>query len=200
MGDDEGIATQRIFKSVERMERMIGDLLDFTHARLGRGLPLAPRDADLLEITQACVDELQAGEPPIVVRCDGDPRGHWDPDRLAQLLTNLLANALEHGSHRAPVRVGIDGRRAERVRLEVHNDGAIDPGMLPVIFDPFASGRRKRGRSAGLGLGLYITQQIAVGHGGVITADSTPEHGTRLRVELPRLVVAAAERGPGQGG
>ena len=190
-GDDEGAATQRIAKSVERMERMIDDLLDFTHARLGRGLPLAPRDADLLEITQACVDELQAGKPPIVVCCDGDPRGRWDPDRLAQLLTNLLANALEHGSQRAPVRVGIDGRRAERVRLEVHNDGAIDPGMLPVIFDPFASGRRKRGRRAGLGLGLYITQQIAVGHGGVITADSTPEHGTRLRVELPRLVVPA---------
>lgn len=184
--------TQRILKSVERMRRMIDDLLDFTHARLGRGLPLAPRDANLLEIAQACVEELQAGEPPIVVRSEGDPRGRWDPDRLAQLLTNLLANALEHGTRDAPVSVCIDGRRAERVELEVHNPGVIDPVMLPVIFDPFASGRRKRGRRAGLGLGLYITQQIAMGHGGAITADSTPEHGTSLRVALPRTSIMPA--------
>jgi len=191
MHDDDGSGgspTLRILKSVERMRRMIDDLLDFTHARLGHGLPLAPRDANLLEIAHACVDELQPAAPPMEVRCEGDPRGHWDPDRLAQLLTNLLANALEHGTRSAPVLVCIDGRRAERVELEVHNEGAIDPVMLPVIFDPFASGRRERERRAGLGLGLYITQQIAVGHGGVITAKSTLEHGTRLRVELPRLV------------
>jgi PAS domain S-box-containing protein len=191
---DRSSPTQRILKSVERMRRMIDDLLDFTHARLGHGLPLAPRDANLVEIAQACVDELPPGELPIVVRSEGDPRGRWDPDRLAQLLTNLLANALEHGSRGAPVRVHIDGQRPERVELEVHNEGAIDPGMLPVIFDPFASGRRKRGRRAGLGLGLFITQQIAVGHGGAISAHSTPEQGTRLRVELPRQVTPAAPK------
>lgn len=185
--ESRGSPTLRILKSVDRMRRMIDDLLDFTHARLGRGLPLAPRDTNLLEIAQACVDELQPGEPPIVVRSHGDPRGRWDPDRLAQLLTNLLANALEHGAHDGSVSVCIDGRRTERVLLEVHNHGTIDPVMLPVIFDPFASGRRKRGRHAGLGLGLYITQQIAEGHGGAITADSTPERGTSLRVALPRL-------------
>lgn len=185
--DDRSSPTQRILKSVERMRRMIDDLLDFTHARLGRGLPLAPRDTNLLEIAQACVEELQPQEPPIVVRSQGDTRGRWDPDRLAQLLTNLLANALEHGSRGSPVHVHIDGQGSEHVELEVHNEGAIEPSMLPVIFDPFASGRRKRGRRAGLGLGLYITQQIAVGHGGAITADSSPERGTRLRVALPRL-------------
>lgn len=187
--------TQRILKSVERMRRMIDDLLDFTHARLGRGLPLAPREANLLEIAQGCVEELQAAEPPIVVHSHGDPRGRWDPDRLAQLLTNLLANALEHGSHAGPVSVWIDGRRAERVELEVHNQGAIDPIMLPVIFDPFASGRRRRGQRAGLGLGLYITQQIAMGHGGTITADSTPDRGTSLRVALPRMSLTPAPIG-----
>jgi signal transduction histidine kinase len=174
------------------MRRMIDDLLDFTHARLGRGLPLVPRDTNLLEIAQACVEELQPQDPAIVVLSQGDPRGRWDPDRLAQLLTNLLANALEHGSRGSPVQVHIDGQRGEHVELEVHNEGAIEPSMLPVIFDPFASGRRKRGRRAGLGLGLYITQQIAVGHGGAITADSSPERGTRLRVALPRLVVTPA--------
>jgi PAS domain S-box-containing protein len=181
-----GSPTQRILKSADRMRRMIDDLLDFTHARLGRGLPLAPRDANLVEIAHACVEELQPDEPRIVVRAEGDPQGRWDIDRLAQLLTNLLANALEHGRRGSPVGVHIDGRQPERVQLEVHNEGVIDPALLPAIFDPFASGRRKRGRRAGLGLGLYITQQIAVGHGGEIMADSSPEHGTRLRVALPR--------------
>jgi PAS domain S-box-containing protein len=181
-----GSPTQRILKSAERMRRMIDDLLDFTHARLGRGLPLAPRDANLMEIALACVEELQPEEPRIVVRAEGNPHGRWDTDRLAQLLTNLLANALEHGQRGSPVRVRIDGRQADRVELEVHNEGAIDPALLPAIFDPFASGRRKRGRRNGLGLGLYITQQIAMGHGGEIVASSSPEEGTRLCVALPR--------------
>lgn len=192
MRDDEGRGspTQRILKSAERMRRMIDDLLDFTHARLGHGLPLAPREANLVEIAQACVEELQPGDPRIVVHSEGDPRGRWDADRLAQLLTNLLANALEHGRRGSPVAVRIDGREPERVELEVHNEGIIDPTVLPEIFDPFASGRRNRGRRAGLGLGLFITQQIAVGHGGAISADSSPSDGTRLRVALPRLSMA----------
>lgn len=195
MREDDGRSspTQRILKSADRMRRMIDDLLDFTHARLGQGLPLSPREANLLEITQACVDELQPGEPRLVVRSEGDPRGHWDPDRLAQLLTNLLANALEHGDHGAPVHVRIDGRNVERVEIEVHNTGAIEPTVLPALFDPFASGRRTHGRRGGLGLGLYITQQIAVGHGGTIAVDSDPEHGTRFVVALPRLALTEAE-------
>jgi signal transduction histidine kinase len=194
MREDEGRSspTQRILKSADRMRRMIDDLLDFTHARLGQGLPLSPRDANLLEITQACVDELQPGDPRLLVRSEGDPRGHWDPDRLAQLLTNLLANALEHGDDGAPVHVRIDGRDIERVELEVHNAGIIEPIVLPALFDPFASGRRAHGRRVGLGLGLYITQQIAVGHGGTIVVDSAPEHGTRFVVALPRLALTGS--------
>ncbi len=189
---DRSAPTQRILKSVDRMRRMIDDLLDFTHARLGRGLPLAPREANLLEIAQGCIDELQTEEPAIEVQSKGDPRGRWDPDRLAQLLTNLLANALEHGSQGSPIKVRIDGREAEGVELEVHNEGSIEPAMLPVIFDPFATGRRKRGHRTGLGLGLYITQQIAVGHGGTISAQSEPGEGTTLRVLLPRQAAVPA--------
>jgi PAS domain S-box-containing protein len=191
-GPNADVPTQRILKSAERMRRMIDDLLNFTHARLGRGLPLAPRDANLLELAHACVDELQPQQPRIAILSEGDPRGHWDADRLAQLLSNLLANALEHGAPGSPIELRIDGRRPADVELEVHNQGAIDSDVLPELFDPFASARRKLGRRTGLGLGLFITQQIAVGHGGTIAVDSSPEHGTRLRVVLPRRASSGA--------
>jgi PAS domain S-box-containing protein len=178
---------RRIVSSAERMSRMIDQLLDFAHIRLGRGLPLDRRQSDLGQLCRAASDEAEtAGQPlrtELVV--SGDPVGHWDADRLGQLVSNLVANAHAHGQ--APITLRVDGNHPEWVRLEVSNGGVIPAATLPILFEPFRSGSERKGEgSSGLGLGLYITQQIVLAHAGAIEVASTPEQGTRFIITLPR--------------
>ena len=178
----------RILKTAQRMGRMIDQILDFTHIRLGHGLPLQRRHIDLAEVCRLVIDESENadGNPPVRLEEIGDPIGTWDGDRLSQLVSNLLANALAHGTKDAPVIIRLDGSSDQELKLEVHNAGVIPPDVLPVIFDPFRSANRKQERSSGLGLGLFITQQIVLAHGGSVAVSSTPEDGTRFVVRLPR--------------
>jgi signal transduction histidine kinase len=117
---------------------------------------------------------------------EGDSRaeGEWDGTRLQQLVSNLVGNALTHGDPGEPVTVTlhVDGASLE---ITVHNGGAIPPETLPEIFAPFVSRRANRKRTEGLGLGLYIVDQIVRGHGGTVDVRSTPEEGTTFRVRLP---------------
>jgi signal transduction histidine kinase len=135
----------------------------------------------------------------------GDPVGTWDGDRLAQLASNLIGNALAHGQAGAVVRVRVDGR-SDLVVLEIENAGAVPPDLLPLLFQPMRVGQdRKPTQSSGLGLGLYISQQIALAHGGDIDVTSTEVEGTRMRVRLPRdpvvaLSAAARSGRPGDAG
>ncbi|HKU36549.1 MAG TPA: PAS domain S-box protein, partial [Polyangiales bacterium] len=181
---------RRIAASADRMERMISQLLDFTRVRLGRGIPLTYAEVDLAEMARAAVDELDSVHTrEIRLEREGNTVGVWDADRLAQLLSNLIANACQHGSAAAPVVVRVDGRNASQVELHVMNGGAIPADVLPVIFEPLRqSGDRpvKREGSSGLGLGLYITQQIALAHGGTIEVESNAHSGTRFSVRLRR--------------
>ncbi|HVV82053.1 MAG TPA: ATP-binding protein [Kofleriaceae bacterium] len=178
----------RIVASAGRMERMISQLLDFTRIRLGQGLPIANRRVDLAEVGRAIIDELH-----LVYRRElrwqalGDTVGSWDRDRLSQLLSNLVANACQHGTPGSAVSVVLDGTRDDAVHLVVRNEGTIPDGLLPTLFEPLQrAGERRRDGSSGLGLGLYITQQIAAGHGGTIAVASDPADGTRFSVHLPR--------------
>src|SRR5690606_34520947 len=117
----------------------------------------------------------------------GDSSGTWDEDRLTQLVSNLAGNALQHRTPNTSVVVRVDGSDAEKVRLEVQNQGVIPPEFLPHTFEPLrGGGSSKREGSSGLGLGLYISQQIAMAHGGSIRVASDAELGTRFTVELPR--------------
>src|SRR6185436_7974138 len=109
-------------------------------------------------------------------------------DRLSELLSNLGGNACQHRRPGTPVLVRADGTQARSVTLEVRNEGAIPGSLLPVIFDPLragAGGKKSEG-GRGLGLGLYISQQIVIAHGGTIRVESSEGEGTRLIVELPR--------------
>jgi signal transduction histidine kinase len=106
-------------------------------------------------------------------------------------MSNLLANAVRHGTG-GPVRVVLDGRSPQGVMLEVTNPGEIDPAIVPFIFDPFRAGRERKDRDGGLGLGLYIVQQIVKGHGGTIEVRSNPERGTSFQVWLPRRDIGEA--------
>ena len=187
----------RILTSAGRMERMIAQLLDFTRVRLGRGIPLDRTSVDLSEVCRVTIGELEtATDCEVRLEQEGDTNGNWDRDRLAQLVSNLVANACHHGKQGSPVMVRLDGTAAERVRLEVRNQGTIPSELMPVLFEPMRSktaGQRTR-KQAGLGLGLYITQQIVLAHGGEIRVESDETQGTRFFITLPRLPPAEADR------
>jgi PAS domain S-box-containing protein len=180
----------RIARSSERMARLIEQLLDFARARAGYPIQLAPRRVDLAELWQHVLDELGLSVPDrrIVLRASGDTTGEWDPDRLLQVFQNLASNAVQYGDPTQPITISTTDE-GERVCSDVHNRGAPIPAeLLPVLFDPFRRGVRGRG----LGLGLYIAQEIVKAHGGRIEARSSAEEGTRFRVILPRRRAATA--------
>jgi PAS domain S-box-containing protein len=187
--DSERVAKPagRILNSGRRMARMIDQLLDFTRMRLGRGLPLERCELDLADICRLALEEVESGKEKVRIEAVGDVRGWWDGDRLAQLVSNLLGNALAHGSPDQPVSVRVDGAQATRVSLEVHNGGFIPPELRAVLFEPLKDQtERKREGSSGLGLGLYISQQIVLAHAGTIEVHSSPDQGTSVVVSLPR--------------
>jgi PAS domain S-box-containing protein len=173
----------RIHAAVRRMSLMIRQLLDVTRLDLAGELSLAPREVDVGALCRAVVDEVTAGVDAgrVEVEVEGDATLRADPDRLFQVVANLVQNALAHGGGGATVRV-VGGD--EEVALAVHNGGApIAPALLPVLFDPFVRGGGSR---SGLGLGLFISQQLAALHGGEIDVTSTAEAGTTFTVRLPR--------------
>jgi signal transduction histidine kinase len=190
--DSERIASpaRRVIASADRMERMISQLLDFTRIRLGGGLLLERTDVDLAEVARSIVDELEpVHHREIHVNATGNVVGLWDRDRLCQLLSNLVANACQHGAPGTPVEILLDGTEPVLVRIVVTNRGVIPPELVPVLFEPLrrtsADRGPTRGGSSGLGLGLYITEQITLAHGGRIHVESTDAEGTRFIVELP---------------
>ena len=184
----------RIMNSAQRMERMIGDLLDVTRARLGGSMPLKRRAADLQQVCEEAMIEIRAGQPDAVVRlhAGGDLRGEWDADRLAQVVSNLIGNAIQHGDG-TPVTLTAHGN-GDSVTLTVHNGGPpIPPDVLPFVFEPLARGR---GESAGhsIGLGLFIARAIVLAHGGDIQVSSSSDAGTTFTVSLPRALYRCSGR------
>jgi PAS domain S-box-containing protein len=180
----------RILTSAERTNRMIDTTLDFTQARLGGGLRVERKPLDLHELTRQVVDEVQLNFPERRVEVDtrGPGAGEWDPDRMAQVLTNLVTNALKYSATGSPVTVRTRGEERS-FTLEVHNQGdPIPEELLPRLFLPMkrvAHETAQRGRS--LGLGLFIVDHLVRAHGGSIEVASDVEHGTTFTVRLPRL-------------
>ncbi|MGK4005244.1 hybrid sensor histidine kinase/response regulator [Sorangium sp. So ce1036] len=185
-------AAERILRCSARMARLIEHLLCYSRTRLGQELPIEPRPVDLMSLCAAVLDEQEPGAAGrFHLRGEGDPGGHWDPDRLAQVLSNLIGNALRHGASGTPIEVRVDGSRREEVRLRVRNQGAIPPEILPSIFEPFRTTAGGRAATDGLGLGLYIVQRLVEAHGGKVVAASSPAEGTSFEVTLPRRAPAA---------
>jgi signal transduction histidine kinase len=177
----------RISGSADRMSRMIADLLDLTRTRLGSGLPIVRRPLDLGDVVRQAVEELEAAQPSkhVTLDAEGAGRGSWDPDRMAQVVSNLVSNALDYSPEGAPVAVRVRGD-GDGAILAVHNEGApIAPEVLPRLFDPFVQGERAA-LGEGLGLGLFIAQQIVLSHGGSIDVRSAAGEGTTFTVRLPR--------------
>jgi signal transduction histidine kinase len=177
----------RILRSAERMKGLIGQLLDFARSRAMGGISVDIKPVDLHALCHHVIDELAAAHPrnPISLETNGDGRGMWDGDRLLQVLSNLLGNAVQHGGGGSiSVRVDDEG---ENLVIAVHNQGQpIPPDVLPLIFDPFQQGEKFGGQSQSIGLGLYIVQQIVLAHLGQIDVKSPDGDGTTFTVRLPR--------------
>ncbi len=199
-GAAEAKALNRMESSAARMSRMIEQILDLTRSGLGGGLPIKPAPTDLREILKQIVEELRVAEPSrsIVLTCDlSDPMGDWDRDRLEQVFSNIVGNAIHHGDPNQPVTVEAE-QVGDLVRVRVHNGGpAIPEELLGKLFDPFRRGTRdsRTARTAGLGLGLHISHEVVAAHGGSIEAKSSASEGTTFAVTLPRKPKRSKLRG-----
>jgi PAS domain S-box-containing protein len=174
-----------IEQSARRMNEMIGTLLDFTRLRFHGSLPVTLTETDLDELARAVVAELQASHHAreIDLSISGNLRGKWDASRIAQLLTNLVANALTHGERGSPIWISFAGEEDE-VLVTVSNLGApIPPAHVEHLFDPFRQVDIDARR--GLGLGLFIVREIARAHSGSVGVRSGNGRVT-FAAKLPR--------------
>ena len=191
---DPAIATKSahlIVRSVERIQHIVDELLDFTRARQG-GIPIKLERTSLDIICKEIIDELHgvAAGRAVAFDCAGDMMGYWDPHRIVQAVSNVVANAFQHSPPGSPVQVTArpDG---DVVTLDVHNEGDIAADVLPTIFDPFRRGLLQH-KSEGLGLGLYIAHTIVRAHEGRLEVHSSRDGGTSFRMTLPRKPSASA--------
>ncbi len=191
---DSSSAIQRqadiVNRGVKRIQHIVGDLLDLSREREGAGISVAPKPADLRQICQQIIDELEAiaRDRKITFDCEVDGHGAWDEHRVLQAISNLTSNAVEHGTPGSPVHLRLTGDE-HRVAVEVHNEGTIPAELLPRIFEPFRSGRHRGSRGDGLGLGLFIAKAIARAHGGALEVTSS-SGATMFRLVLPRSTAA----------
>lgn len=180
---------ERIERSGRRIESITHLLLDCTRARLGTGIPVVRGPVDLRALCHEVVEEVRLSAPGRILQEDytGELRGQWDGARVAQVLSNLLQNALKYSPPDTPIWLQA-AAQGESVRVEVHNLGAPIPReLLPRLFDPFQAGpQTKETVKASLGLGLYIVREIVRAHGGTITVRSEADTGTRFCFTLPR--------------
>ena len=183
--------TSRIVSSTTRMNQMVGALLDFTRSRLGGGIPIATASMNMGKIVHDVVNEISAAQPDRKIEVDarGSLKGKWDCARMSQVLTNLIDNALEHGSDGTAVKVDVQGDEKE-ISVAIHNRGAAIPeDQLDGIFNAMkrqGMAENSDGPSANLGLGLYIADQIVHAHKGRIDVESSEKLGTTFTVHLPR--------------
>jgi signal transduction histidine kinase len=185
-----------IYNSGKQMGRLIDDLLDFTRTRLGQSMPISPTQMDLADVVRQAVMEACAFHPDRTILFDaiGEFSGQWDSARIRQVFSNLIGNAIKHGSASEPVNVVLSSQ-SQDVIATVHNSGTPVPeNDIPYIFDPLyrsamsSAGARK---DSGLGLGLYITREIIQAHVGTVTAASSIEAGTTFTIRPPRQHVSA---------
>ena len=184
----------RAISSARSMSRMIEDMLDLARARIGGGIVVRRVHGDLEAPLRRVADECGAAHPErrIEWRAEGDFTGEWDSDRLAQVASNLIGNALRHGSASEPVHVRLDGHEPRHVVFSVSNAGHIPDDLLPHIFDPFRGRDEPSARGEGLGIGLFIVRQIVSAHRGTVEVKSSEAGHTTFVVRLPRTAHEAA--------
>lgn len=182
-----GDTVTRIVSFAKRMTIMVDQLLDMTRAQLGGGIPLARSRTRLSPLIESAIADLTRSSPrnQFALLGASELKGVWDPDRLNQVASNLLSNAVRYGLEGGPISI-VMSQVAGTTTITVHNEvreGPIPPAELETLFEPY-----RRGSDAptggGLGLGLYIVREIVRAHGGSVAVESS-EAGTTFRVVLP---------------
>ena len=186
LGDELRRRLSRVLSSSERMQRMVEQILDATRARLSAGIPVRLDANDLVPLIRNTVADLRAAHHGRDIRLStpADCCARIDPERFSQVLANLLNNAIVHGDPKRPICVSAEAADGT-LSVAVHNYGLIEPRVMSLLFDPWKRGVAPQGRSAGLGLGLYISQHVVRAHGGNIGVESSESGGTRFEIRLP---------------
>ncbi len=172
---------------------MISQILDFARIRSGQSFELQFESADLRQFCQSVVDEFGLSRPDkeIVLSIEGRTDVLFDCDRMAQVLVNLIGNAIQHGTG-GSISVTVRDATPDAVAIEVHNFGPTIPKDAQAgLFDAFNRGPTARGDGSSVGLGLFIANQIVRAHGGSIAVRSPDRDGTTFSVVLPRRPVGS---------
>lgn len=178
----------RVVRSGNRAARLIRDLLDFAQVRFTGSLPVEPAEVDIHMLCRQAAEEIASNDPvrELIHSPEGDGLGTWDSDRIAQVIGNLLRNAVNYSPPDSPIHLRSQDRGSQ-VRIEVHNQGEpIPAAVIPTLFEPFKRGDRKVEAERSVGLGLFIVREIVTAHGGSVRVHSTREEGTTFVVELPK--------------
>jgi sigma-B regulation protein RsbU (phosphoserine phosphatase) len=177
-------AATRIATFARRATRMVEQLLDMMRARLGGGIPLARCHMRLSSVVKSEMDSLAAAHPDRQFELVAtELHGLWDPDRLGQVASSLLTNAVQYGRDGSSIHVEVSASGGT-ARISVHNElrgDPIPPETLATMFEPCPRGSDER---TGLRLGLYIAQEIVRAHGGTVSVESSLS-GTTFQVLLP---------------
>ncbi|MBM7113241.1 sensor histidine kinase [Archangium primigenium] len=179
-----------LLSSAERCHRMVRDLLDYTQAELGGGIRIESRPLDFHALVAQAVQEVRLSFGPdrdFHVRHEGDATGEWDADRLTQVITNLVCNAVNYSPENTPIEVTSSGDDTHVV-FSVRNQGEPIPLELRTrIFEPMTRGLSRGAQvSRGVGLGLYIVKHLVDAHEGRVDVESSEAQGTCFSIRLPR--------------
>lgn len=181
----------RTYNSLQRMNELITDLMDYSGSHLGKTLSIVKEPANMASICNDIVEEQRIANParPILTEINGSFDGHWDKQRMSQVFSNLLGNAIDYGDRATPIMVNLDST-TEGVTFKINNQGKpIPKETLQHIFEPLTrhheSDNGNCPQKSNLGLGLYIASEIVKSHDGSIQVTSTEKQGTTFEVKIP---------------
>lgn len=177
----------RVVDNLERLDRMVSDLLDTSRLREGQSLSLELSRFDLTALAQEVADELATVHGDrFVVHADEVVEGHWSRDGLRRVLENLAINAVKYGEPGTPITFSVH-RSAHRAGLRVVNLGkGLTPETQAALFTHFQRGAEaERGPERGWGVGLTVVRGVVEALGGTVSVSSTPNSGTSFLLDLP---------------
>jgi signal transduction histidine kinase len=187
------LVATRMFNSAKRMSKLINDLIDFTRTHLGPGIPIRVKQGSVVEVCELVVNELRTFHPEQLIDLHVPQQldAIFDESRIAQVLSNLIGNAIQYGQPDAAVTVRASGSDTDIV-ISVNNRGTTIPAeKLGSIFDPMvriaASVSADYTERTSLGIGLFISREIVQAHGGRVDVTSTAQAGTTFTLTMPRL-------------